>query len=153
MLVQLLPLFVLFAFSLLQALPSLFTTPPTPDPHFSFTPSPRYNAERTTGSLGIKYHVNAAEFGGHPIAAELARNQHQQNTNTNPQLKKFETTVERVYTSDLYAQCQRGLDRKETLKSREVGIFGIGTDWEEVRRIEQEPVEACEELRRLGLMK
>ena len=97
--------------------------------------------------------MNAAEFGGHPIAAELARHQSQDSNKAAQGLKKFETTVERVYTSDLYAQCQRGLDRKETLKSREVGIFGIGTDWEEVRRIEQEPVEACEELRRLGLMK
>ncbi|GJE91274.1 DnaJ-domain-containing protein [Phanerochaete sordida] len=146
--VQLLPLFILFGFSLLNALPSLFSTPPTPDPRFSFSATPRYNVERTTNGLGIKYHVNAAEFSGHPIAAELARTERK----PGPELKKFESNVERAYTSDLYARCQRGVDQKERRKNLEVGMFGIGTDWEKVRRIDAEPIESCDELRKLGLL-
>ena len=105
---QLLPLFVLFAFSLLNALPSLFSTASTPDPRFSFSPSARYNLERTTPGLNVKYHVNSAEFSGHPIAAELARNSNK----AGPTLQRFENNIERVYTQDLYSQCQRGLDRR-----------------------------------------
>ena len=146
---QLLPLFILFGFSLLNALPSLFSSPPTPDPRFSFTATPRYNVERTTNGLGVKYHVNAAEFSGHPIAAELARNDRK----PGPELKRFESGVERVYTSDLYAQCQRGVDSKERRKNQEVGVFGIGTDWDKVHRIDAEPIESCDELRRLGLLR
>lgn len=146
---QLLPLFVLFGISLLNAIPNLFTESPTPDPRFAFSPSSRYNVERTTVDLGIKYHVNAAEFAGHPIAAELARNEQR----PGPQLKKFENHVERVYTQDLFVRCQRGIDRKERLKNQEVGLFGIGTDWDKVRQIDQEPIESCDELKRLGLLK
>ncbi|KAI0358037.1 DnaJ-domain-containing protein [Trametes cingulata] len=147
--VQLLPLFLLFAFSLLNALPNLFASTPTPDPRFSFQPSPRYNVERTTGDLHVKYHVNAAEFSGHPIAAELARNENK----PGPALRKFESNVERAYTQDLFAQCQRGLDYKQRRKEQEIGLFGIGTDWTKVREIEQEPVESCEKLKSLGLLK
>lgn len=146
---QLLPLFILFGFSLLNALPSLFSTPTTPDPRFSFSPSARYNVERTTGNLHVKYHVNAAEFSGHPIAAELARNDNKPGS----QMHKFESSVERLYTSDLYSQCQRGLDRKERRKDQEVGIFGIGTDWEKVKQIDKEPIESCDKLRAMGLLK
>lgn len=69
-----------------------------------------------------------------------------------PALKKFEDTVERVYTSELYAQCQRGIDRKRRARDAEVGIFGIGVDWERVKKIEGEVVPSCQELERLGLL-
>lgn len=67
-----------------------------------------------------------------------------------PALKKFEDTVERIYTQDLYADCRTNTDRKERRKEAEVGIFGIGTDWEKVKKIEKEVIPSCEELRRLG---
>lgn len=97
----------------------------------------------------MKYHVNAAEFSGHPIAAELARNEKR----SGPELKKFEGNIERVYKQQLYSQCQTGVDMKERRKDREVGLFGIGTDWEKVRKIEAEPIPACEELRSMGLLR
>jgi DnaJ homolog subfamily B member 12 len=171
MLVQLLPLLILFGFSLLSALPSLFGSAPVADPRFSFQGTSRYNVERQTGNLGVKYHVNSAEFMAHPvIGAELARDGvnvgkveqtnekaakakvKEKKKKRGPALTKFEGNVERIYTQDLYGQCQRGLDRKERLKEQEVGLFGIGTDWEKVKKIEQEVVESCEELRRLGVL-
>lgn len=97
----------------------------------------------------MKYHVNAAEFSGHPIAAELART----GKRSGPDLQRFEGNVERAYTQELVGLCQRGLDSKERRKDREVGLFGIGTDWEKVKRIEEEKIESCDELRRLGLFK
>lgn len=168
MLIQLLPLLILFGFSLLSALPSLFGSAPVPDPHFSFQGTSRYNVQRQTGNFGVNYHVNSAEFMAHPvIGAELAREgvdiRKVEKTNDKagkgkvkqkrgPALTKFESTIERIYTQDLYGQCQRGLDRKERLKEQEVGLFGIGTDWEKVKKIEQEVVESCEELKRLGVL-
>ncbi|GBE86404.1 hypothetical protein BKA93DRAFT_903867 [Sparassis latifolia] len=147
-LMQILPLILLFAFAFLNVLPNLLGSSPTPDPRFSFSPSMRFNVERQTGGLGVKYHVNAAEFSGHSIAAELARNENK----PGPELRRFEKNVEQVYTQDLYAQCQRGLDRKQSRKDAEIGVFGIGTDWEKVKRIQEEPVESCDKLRRMGLL-
>ncbi|KZT71982.1 DnaJ-domain-containing protein [Daedalea quercina L-15889] len=146
---QLLPLILLFAFSFLNFLPNLFSSPGTPDPRFSFSPSMRYNMERQTGGLGIKYHVNAAEFSGHPIAAELARN----GNKPGPELNRFEKTVEQLFTQDLYTQCQRGLDFKQRRRDQELGLFGIGTNWEKVKKIEAEPVPSCEQLKSMGLLK
>ncbi|KAJ3511116.1 hypothetical protein NLJ89_g4283 [Agrocybe chaxingu] len=188
LLVQLLPLLLLFAFSFLSSLPSLFSTPPVPDPRFAFMATSKYSTEMETGGLGIPYFVNQAEFSNHPvIGAELAKEgvkvgrvveepitkddgkaDEQQPLGSKPQtrtvirgkgkqrgpaLTKFEDSVDRVYTQDLYAQCQRGVDRKERAKEAEMGIFGIGTDWEKVRKIESEVIESCEELKRLGLLR
>jgi DnaJ homolog subfamily B member 12 len=107
--------------------------------------------ERQTSGLGVKYHVNNVEFSNHPaIAADLKTSV----TSTRGKaILRFESNVERVYTQDMYAQCQRGLERKERRKDREIGFFGVGTDWEKVKDIENEPVESCEELRRLGVIR
>lgn len=66
-------------------------------------------------------------------------------------MAQFENTVERVYTQDLGTTCQRELNRKQRKKDELVGLFGIGTDWAQVRSLEQEKIEACEELKRYGL--
>ncbi|EDR13989.1 uncharacterized protein LACBIDRAFT_152282, partial [Laccaria bicolor S238N-H82] len=151
-LIQLLPLLLLFGFSLLSALPNLFSTPPVPDPRFSFTGTPRYNAKMETGGLGVPYYVNPGEFSSHPmIGAELAKDGRGRGKKRGSALAKFEDGVDRIYTQDLYAQCQHGVNRKERLKEAEVGIFGIGTDWKKVEEIEKEVVPSCEELRRLGV--
>ncbi|EMD38957.1 hypothetical protein CERSUDRAFT_112669 [Gelatoporia subvermispora B] len=146
---QLLPLILLFAFSFINLIPSLFSSAPLPDPHFSFTPSPRYNVERHTGGLGVPYHVNSAEFSGHPIAAELARS----GNAPGPALRRFEKNVENVFTRELYGRCQRAIDDKERRKDREIGVFGFGTDWEKVKKIDAEPIESCDRLRQMGLLK
>ncbi|CCM01803.1 uncharacterized protein FIBRA_03870 [Fibroporia radiculosa] len=149
MFMQFLPLIILFAFSFLNIVPTLFSPSQIPDPRFSFTPSNRYNVERQTDGLHVKYHVNGAEFSGHRIAAELARN----GNKPGPELSRFEKTVEQVFKEDLYRQCQRGLEKKERIRDQEVGLFGLGTDWEKVKRIEAEPVESCDRLREMGLIR
>ena len=149
---QLLPLILLFAFSLLASLPSLLSSPPIPDPYFSFTPSSRFNTERHTGALGIRYHVNNQEFMGHPqIAADVAaaRIAGVSHGRRGPALSRFENFIERAYVQDLDLNCQVGLEKKERRKDAEVGLFGIGTDWEKVREIDAEVVPSCEELKKL----
>ncbi|KAG6832999.1 hypothetical protein H0H87_012585 [Tephrocybe sp. NHM501043] len=160
--IQLMPLLILFAFSFISAIPNMFGTAPVPDPRFSFEPSARYNHERQTGGYGVRYHVNKAEFFGHPvIGAEIARDSAEavgsagqspeKVAKRGPAVSSFEKSVDQTYTQNLYVQCQRGLDRKERAKEQEVGLFGIGTDWEKVRAIQNEVVESCEELKRLGV--
>lgn len=133
-----------------------------------------------TGGLGIHYFVNPREFSNHPvIGAEMAKEGAKlgrivdepvpkedgsgkskttrkvvqgRAKRRGPALKKFEDTVERIYTSDLYAQCQRGIEKKQRTRDAEVGIFGIGVDWEKVKKIEKEAVPSCEEMKRLGLL-
>jgi len=147
LLMQLAPILILFLFSLLSALPNILSTPPTPDPRYTFTPSTRYNAERTTGPLGIKYHVNSQEFMAHPIAAEIARDSIQKG----PQLSRFEETVEKAFTRDLIMQCQVAVERKHRRKEELIGLFGIGTDWAKVRAVDKEPLEACDRLKQFGI--
>jgi len=153
---QLLPLILLFGLSLLSALPNLFSTPPVPDPRFAFQGSTRYSAQRETGGLGIRYFVNQADFQRHPvIGTELAREDAKASSSSKtrgPALQKFEDSVDKVYVQDKYTQCQRGVDRKSRLKENEIGLFGIGTDWEKVKKIEEEPIESCEELKRLHVL-
>ncbi|TRM65604.1 hypothetical protein BD626DRAFT_489299 [Schizophyllum amplum] len=154
--VQLLPIILLFAFSILSALPSWFSTPPVPDPHYSFTASQRYNMERTTPSLGVKYHVNPGEFAGHPIiGVELAKEgldvrRAPPDHARGPALRRFESSVDTQWTKEIYAQCQRGVDMKERRKEREIGLFGIGTDWQKVKAIEEEEIPSCEEYKRIA---
>jgi DnaJ family protein B protein 12 len=146
-LMQLAPILIFFLFSILSALPNIFSTPPTPEPRFAFTPSTRYNTERTTAPLGIKYHVNSQEFMSHPIAAEIARDSSRRGS----QLSKFEDHVERAFTRDLIVQCQVAVDRKHRRKEELIGLFGIGTDWEKVKAIDREPLEACDRLKQFGI--
>ncbi len=149
--VQLLPLLILFGFSLLSALPSMFSTPPVPDPRFAFEASTRFNLKRTTQALGVKYHVNSAEFSRHPIAAEIARSG--QSDGRVPALRRFEENVDQAFTRETYEVCQRGLDSKQRRKDQALGFFGIGADWEKVKQIEAETVESCETLKRMGLIR
>lgn len=149
-LMQLAPIILLFIFTFLSAVPNLFSTPPIPDPRFSFSPSARYNMERHTSDMNVRYHVNAGEFSTHPIATDLARAK-QTKTRSNL-LDKFDRTVERSYTQELYNLCQRGLDIKSRRKEQKSGFLGIGADWEAIKKIDEEKIESCEELRRLGLL-
>ena len=133
---------------MLSALPTIFSTPAPADPRFAFAPSARYDVPRSTGGLGVQYHVNSAEFAAHPlIGAELARGA------PGPAMSKFEGAVERAFTEDRYAACRRGLESKRRRREAEEGIFGIGADWEKIKRIDAETVEACEVLRKMGLIK
>ncbi|KAJ3721233.1 hypothetical protein C8R42DRAFT_721957 [Lentinula raphanica] len=190
--IQLLPLIILFAFSILSALPNLFTTPPIPDPNFSFVPTNRYYMERHTPTRDVIYHINPTEFMNHPVigpelirdgvdlkaeyqkAAKELKNKEQKQeeqeeqkeqkekegngkgnvkskVKRGPHMARFEEGVEKTYISEVWAQCRRGQERRERQIDAERGVFGIGTDWDKVRKLQREPIEACVELERLGV--
>lgn len=149
-LTQLIPILLLFAFTILSAVPNIFSTPPTPDPRFSFAPSTRYSQQRQTNNLGVQYHVNPNEFSAHPIASSIATAEAQKQRS--PLLDRFENTVERTYTRQLYNDCQLGMDRKQRRKEAKSGFLGIGADWDAIKKIDEEKVQSCEELRRFGLL-
>ncbi|KAF9266944.1 DnaJ-domain-containing protein [Marasmius fiardii PR-910] len=146
---QLLPLIILFGFSLLSALPNLFTTPPVPHPRYSFQPTSRYSTERHTLGKGVKYHINPSEVMNHPvIGPELQREgidlkqrngKKDEKVQLGPAFSEFEKSIENSYINEVYMLCQRGLDRKER------------TDWEKVRKIQEEVIESCVELEKLGI--
>jgi len=155
--IQLLPLFILFGFSLLSALPNLFATPPVPDPRFSWESTQRYDTARHTAARGVSYHTNALEVMNHPVIGPEFRRQgvdlkkyKAEDIKSGPELAKFEAGVERTYINEVYAQCRRALDRKERLRDAEVGLFGIGTDWEKVKQIENEVIPSCVEFEKLN---
>ena len=154
MFMSLMPLFILFAFSLLSALPNLFMEAPIPDPRFSFQPSRDLGSERRTSHLGVRYHVNNDEFTQHPhIAAELAAQRSESNIRSTNAIKKFEATVEQSYTNHLYKHCNLGMQNRERRRDAEIGFLGLNTDWEKVRAIAAEKIDACEEGKRLGVLK
>ncbi|GAA5904513.1 hypothetical protein JCM5296_005467 [Sporobolomyces johnsonii] len=72
-LLQLAPLLLLFLFSLLSQLPSLFGTSPPPDPEFSFDVTNQFSIPRQTTELGVTYFVNPDQFGQHPIYDSFVR--------------------------------------------------------------------------------
>lgn len=101
MLLQLLPLVLLFAFSFLNALPSLFSGPSFPDPSYAFSASSTYATERTTSNLGIKYFVNDASLRSHPvIGSEIKQTEaNPSNTRLGKGMRQFEDNVEHRYTN------------------------------------------------------
>ena len=149
-LAQLAPILILFFFTIMSALPNLFGPAATPDPRFSFSPTVRYNTLRTTNNLRIPYHVNSKEFNEHPIGVDIVRTE--QAKTYSSLLRTFERTVEQTYVNQLAGRCQRGQEDKQRRKEQKSGIFGIGADWEAVKKIDAEKVESCEELKKLGVL-
>ncbi|ORY55752.1 hypothetical protein BCR35DRAFT_315995 [Leucosporidium creatinivorum] len=81
---QIAPLLVLFLFSLLTQLPSLFGTSTPADPDFAFESMPKYTVPRTTTNMHIPYFVNPSQFAQHPIYASfISENPHLGFTSSN----------------------------------------------------------------------
>jgi len=65
-------------------------------------------------------------------------------------LQKFERAVERAWIQHLQTYCQHELNNRQSRLEAAKGFFGIGADWEKVRQITAEKLEACERLSALG---
>ncbi len=48
------------------------------------------------------------------------------------------------------AQCDVQRHNRQARIQANQGLFGIGADWDEIRRIQKEPLASCEKLRGLG---
>ncbi|KAI5449927.1 Chaperone protein dnaJ [Naganishia albida] len=150
--VQLLPLLLLFAFAALSYLPSLFGFGPAPDPDFRYSPSPPYTSERMTSGLGIPYFVDKAEWERHPIYESIPESSRDKPKagRQSSKLRQFENGVEQYYVRTLQTQCEQGKQRKRDRIDSHRGFFGIGADYEAIRQIQSEPIEACQKLSSLG---
>ena len=153
--VQLMPLILLFAFSLLSSLPSLFSAPPTLDPSYSFTPSTQYTQERRTTPHNINYFVNPTDFARHPIWESIPESSRAESQagRSSRQLYAFEGSVERRWQNLMTSECQKQWDDKERRIDAQRGFLGIGADWEAIRRIQKEPLPSCEKLKAHGMLR
>ena len=63
---------------------------------------------------------------------------------------RFEQQIEQEYLQRLQGSCQWEIQNRNDRLQRARGFFGIGADWDEVKKIEQEELKACKRLRTLG---
>lgn len=135
--VQLLPLLILFAFSLVTILPSLFSTAPPPPPTYSFSPHPpTHTTLRQTATYSIPYYVDQAKFEQHALWESIpeGRRGEQRAGKWSNDLRKWEREVEVTYVRGLEGGCRREMEDRERRVEEKRGFFGIGADWDEVRR-------------------
>jgi DnaJ homolog subfamily B member 12 len=148
-LLQLAPILLLFFFSFLTSLPSLFTTSSPPDPSYAFSSQPPYTSLRFTATLDIPYYVSPADFSAHPIwitIPESHKNQPKAGSSSR-QLSQFERSIERHWTNQMVQMCERERDGRERKIEANSGWLGVGADWEAVKRIRKEKLESCEMLK------
>ena len=114
MLAQLAPLIIIFLFTFLSAVPSLFSDPGPRNPHYSFNPSPRFTEGRETHGLNVKYFVNQAEFSNHPIWEDVTAASKAGRVSS--LLNNFERSVEHNYREQMYRSCQRDQELQQRKK-------------------------------------
>ena len=148
-LLQLAPLLLLFLFSFFTSIPSLFTTPPPPDPSYAFSSHPPYTSQRLTSTLDIPYYVSPDDFTAHPIWASIPDSHKNlpKAGSSSRQLSQFERSIERHWTNQMVQMCERERDGRERRIEAKSGWLGVGADWEALRRIRNEKLESCEVLK------
>lgn len=63
---------------------------------------------------------------------------------------RFEQGVEQAYLQRLQSMCNYEVQLRNEKLQRARGFFGLGADWDEVKRIEAEELKNCSKLRALG---
>lgn len=63
---------------------------------------------------------------------------------------RFEQGIEQAYLQRLQSMCNYEVQHRNERLQRARGFFGLGADWDEVRRIEGEELQHCSKLRKLG---
>ncbi|CCA71157.1 related to HLJ1-Co-chaperone for Hsp40p [Serendipita indica DSM 11827] len=152
MLLQLFPilffLFMAFSGTFFDLFASFFTTP---DPTYSFAYSPHFSLVRTTGGkLDIPYFVHPESFHAHPIYASTNEAGSNSKEVKSPELKRFEKGVEEKWINMKYNECARTKEYVERKVESMRGVFGIGADWEGIKKLRKEKIPACEALKEKG---
>lgn len=156
-LLTLLPVLFLFFFPLLSSILSgIFSTPPVPDPIYAYDKTTSYASLRYTTPHKVPYYVNQKQFSDHPIWESLSSEARQTpqsgSVAHNPLLKTFEHKIEERFAQLFWDRCRREEQRKQNEIASEQGFFGLGTDWDKVRQIQERVVESCEILKRHGFL-
>ena len=139
---------------------ALFAERVIPDPEFRFYRSTSYDHERSTTHTdiigrsypvrgGVTYFVNKNRWMEHPAfkSAVLIPD----DDGYRRALARFELKIEKRYLELRYEVCARAIERRERTIDAKRGLFGIGADWEGIKRLKEERIEACEEVRRWGV--
>ncbi|ORX53051.1 DnaJ-domain-containing protein [Hesseltinella vesiculosa] len=129
-LLQLLPLLVLFGYSVLSGLMT------DNSPPFSFQPSPAYSQQRVTKEHHVPYYVNPSNF---------------RNTDQNHRkLAQFEQQVVTDWVRVLQQSCQSERKERSSMIRSASGVFGIGRDETKYQQALSWPTRSCDELSRIG---
>lgn len=129
-LLQILPLLILFGYSLLSG---LFTDS---TPAYSIKPTSVYSQMRMTNHHQVPYYVNPSAF------RPVEQNQYK--------LSRVEQQVEMDWVRNLQFACQNERKERASRLNAASGIFGIGRNEEQYREALHMPLESCDELRRFG---
>jgi len=153
----LLPVLFLFFFPLLSSfLSTIFSTPVTPDPSYAYDKTSALSSLRLTTPHKIPYYVNQKQFTSHPIWDSLSTEARQSpqagSVAHNPLLRSFEKKIEERFAQIYWDHCQRDTQRKRNEIAAEQGFFGLGADWDKIKRIQERKVESCEVLKRHGFL-
>ncbi|KAI9495625.1 hypothetical protein BDB00DRAFT_812684 [Zychaea mexicana] len=129
-LLQILPLLILFGYSLLSG---LFTDN---TPTFSLRPTSVYSQVRMTQSHQVPYYVNPSAF----KATEQSRHK----------LSRVEQQVEVDWVRGLQQSCNNERRERATRLNAAAGVFGIGRNEEQYQKALKMPMKSCDEIRRFG---
>lgn len=129
-LVQVLPLLVLFVYSLLSG---LFTDT---DPLFSLRQTPKFYEMRQTNAHHVPYYVNPSAFSSA--------------TGDRQKLNRVEQQVELEMVRGLQNACTGEKRLRHSQLTAASGFWGIGRNEEEYQRILKTPLKSCEQLRHFG---
>ena len=171
---QLLPILVLFGFSILTQLPNLFSSPPPPDPTYTFEPTVVHTLHKQTQNLHADYYLSTRDFMKSDLLNKLKEanptltdvlDQVDSQTDVNFQpvanshtkmrfpraFVQFESRVESTLVHNLSVKCQTEQDLHQRKLLRAGGVLGVfGRDEEELRRIRATPLPACDRLNSFG---
>lgn len=152
-LLALLPIGLLLLFILFSVIPSMFAGPYQPDPSYSFSPSAQFDTPRHTWQRSVPYHVNRAEFEASDIYNSVPEHKRQERNSGlfSSKMRAFERGVEENHIRRLQAECQNFNALKNRKIRQEAGVFGLGADYDKIRKLRAETNGACEQLRRWGL--
>lgn len=152
-LLALLPVGLLLLFVLFSLLPSLFGAASSPDPNYSFAPSAQFDTPRTTWQRGVPYHVNGAEFAQSDVFASVPEHKRSERNSGlfSSRMRAFERGVEEHHIRRLQARCQDFNAEKNRKIRQEAGVFGLGADYDKIRKLRAQTDPSCEQLRRWGL--
>ncbi|KAI7859627.1 hypothetical protein BDC45DRAFT_220286 [Circinella umbellata] len=129
-LLQILPLLILFGYSLLSG---LFTDN---TPTFSLRPTNVYSQVRMTQSHQVPYYVNPSAF----RSTEQSR----------AKLNRVEQQVEVDWVRGLQHTCNNERRERATRLNAAAGVFGIGRNEEQYQKALKMPMKSCEEIKRFG---
>ncbi|KAF3917497.1 hypothetical protein ABW21_db0205192 [Orbilia brochopaga] len=138
--IRLLPLILIFVFSLLSSMLSGFgsvpgeTTPSYNGPPIKFQPRMPYTEKRLTPNYKIPFYVNPIDIANYPPT----------------KLNRMDRFAEQQYVRGLQAECEREYEKKQERIQESQGWFFV--DQKKLQDAMATPLASCERLKGLGVV-